>query len=324
MPLKVRNIKHVLLPDTDIDPTAIADVMKFDALVFGCIIAAQNALNSALPPGFNEFERDQLRYLIDGQRYGHLTIRRLLEGERNPSAVDALTVARLQLEVLYSLCFMLRDGLNVRLFLKNGWKKKYIRFLLQREETGHLARFSEYFTKTAQPFMDQLQARSSVTEDERRTIEYDQLGASPGPPFTPTRIERFPSPTQIIERSVEASQKRMLERLYPEYQYLCSFAHGDTEAMLFRAASDPRSPLQGALSSGQSEDFYQRLILEPPVYYSAIAAIQAATEVAGIYPTQIDLVVQITKAWATLVRFSVLAVAVWEIRAKSLLPPLVA
>lgn len=125
---------------------------------------------------------------------------------------------------------------------------------------------------------------------------------------------------EVIEKSVEASQKQMLERLYPEYQYLCSFAHGDSEAMLFRAASDPRSALEAEIPSGQSKDFYQRWILEPPIYYSAIASVQAATEVAAIYPMQIDLLAEVTKAWAGLVRVSVLAVTVWEIRARTLLP----
>lgn len=180
MPLKVRNIKHVLRPDTDIDPAGIADVLKFDALVFSSILAAQNALSSALPAGFSEFERDQLRYVIDGQRYGHLTIRKLLQGERNPSAVDALTIARLQLEVLYSLCFMLQGGQNVRLFLKNGWKKKYIRFLLQREEHGHLSRFSDYFSKTAQPLWTAFKLYHPSLKMKGVPLSRTSLGFLPG------------------------------------------------------------------------------------------------------------------------------------------------
>jgi hypothetical protein len=244
----------------------------------------------------------------------------LLQGEQNASAVDALPIARLQMEVLYSLCFMLQGGQNVRLFLKNGWKKKYIRFLLQREERAHLPRFSEYFSKTAQPWIDQLQAYSSVTDEEKRTIELEELGASPGPAFTPSTIGKFPTPMRVIDKCVNPNQKRMLARLYPEYQYLCSFAHGDSEAMLFRAVSDPRSGLQNAIPGWQIEMFYQRQVLEMPIIYSAIAAVQAATEVAAIYPAQIDLLAAVTKAWSTLVRSSLLAVPVWEIRAKTVLP----
>jgi hypothetical protein len=318
--LTVRTIKHVLRQDADIDPTSRVDVRTIDALIFACNIAAQDALASAIPTGFSAFERDHLKLLIDGQRHGHLTIRRLLEGDQNPSAVDALPIARLQLEVLYSLCFMLQDAQNVRSFLKNGWKKKYIRFLLQREEHRQLPRFDEYFSTTARAWLDRLQSLSSVTEDEKRTIENEQLGSSPGPAFTPSAIDKFPTPMGVIDKCVDANQKQMLMRVYPEYQFLCSFAHGDSEASVFRAVSDPRSPIRSALPSAQIEDFYQREVLEMPITYSAIAAVQAATEVAVIYPGHVELLVALSKAWASLTSFSLLTVPVWEIRAKNILP----
>jgi hypothetical protein len=318
--LHVRSILHVLQQDADIDLTTRVDVRTIDAFIFGCNTAAQDALASAIPAGFSEFERDHLKFMIDGQRHGHLTIRRLLQGEQTASAVDALPIARLQLEVLYSLCFMLQGAQNVRTFLKSGWKKKYIRFLLQREEHGHLPRFAEYFAKTAQQSMDQLQVLSSVTEDEKRTIEQEQLGSSPGPAFTHTPIDNIPLPMGVIEKCVDSNQKQMLMRLYPEYQFLCSFAHGDSESTVFRAVADPRSPLQSVIPSAQIKDFYQRQVLEMPIIYSAIAAVQAATEVAAIYPSHIELLVAATKAWTALTCLSLLARTIWEIRAENILP----
>lgn len=319
MSLRIRDVKYVLRSEVDIDPAASLNVAKIDALVFTCISAAQSALDAVPPQGFTEFERDHLKYLIEGQRYGHQTIRMLLRGDQHASAVDALLIARLQLEVLYSLCFMLQGPQNVQLFLKNGWKRKYIRFLLQREEHVNLPRFSEYHSKSGQFWIDQLQACSCVSAEERRTIEQDELGSSPGPSFTPTRIESFPTPRKVIERTTNATQKRMLERLYPEYQFLCSFVHGDLEATLFRVVSDRRSRLQEAVSSEQVKDFYQRQVSETPIVYSAIAAVQAATEVAAMYPSRVDLLAELAKAWNTLLRFSLLAVPVWELRARDLL-----
>jgi hypothetical protein len=104
--LAVRGIRHVLSAGADIDPTARVDVKTIGAMIFKGISAAQDALDTAPPPSFNE--RDHLKYLIEGQRHGHVTIRRLLQGEQNASAVDALAIARLQLEVLYSLCSQLQ------------------------------------------------------------------------------------------------------------------------------------------------------------------------------------------------------------------------
>jgi hypothetical protein len=48
--------------------------------------------------------------------------------------------------------------------------------------------------------------------------------------------------------------------------------------------------------------------------------IGAATEIAAIYPARLDLQVAVSQAWDTLAGFSLLAVPVWEIRAKSVLP----
>jgi hypothetical protein len=111
----------------------------------------------------------------------------------------------------------------------------------------------------------------------------------------------------------------MLKRLYPEYQYLCSFAHGDTEAALFRAIANPRSHIQDVLPAEQVEDFYQRQVLETPVLSSATSVVQAATEVAAIYPANVDLLAKTARAWTRLLEFTLSAAPVYEIRAKNVL-----
>ncbi len=100
MRLKVRNVKHVLTRDIDVSRSV--DVKTLDGFVFTCVSSARDALQSALPPGFSDFERDQLSLVVEGLRYGHLSIRKLLAGDRSASAVDALTIARLQVETLYT------------------------------------------------------------------------------------------------------------------------------------------------------------------------------------------------------------------------------
>ena len=53
--LTVSKIKHVLTADIDI--TQGYDVKVLDGYVNTCITAAQNALQSAVPPGFSDFHR---------------------------------------------------------------------------------------------------------------------------------------------------------------------------------------------------------------------------------------------------------------------------
>ena len=258
MRLTVDKIKHVLTED--IDSTQQMDVAIVDGFVSSCTTAAQNALANATPHGFTDFERDQLRHVIQGQRYSHLNIRNLLRKGETPESVDVLAIARLQLETLYSFCFMLQDAANVRVFLKHGWKKKYVRFLLQREEYKNLDRFREYFENQALPSLERLRQILGVTEDEKLTIEYQELGVTPPPGFQLAAIQPFPTPGVIIRKIRDQDRKRMLERLYPEYEFLCSFAHGDSEAALFRAIVDPHSEAQRFSARSLSIRLYVTLL----------------------------------------------------------------
>ena len=51
-----------------------------------------------------------LSWMFDAMRFTHATIRNLVAlGTNSPSCVDALALARQQLEALYSVCLMVQD-----------------------------------------------------------------------------------------------------------------------------------------------------------------------------------------------------------------------
>jgi hypothetical protein len=314
---KVKDLKHPITHDIDV--TRREDVSTLDGFVNTCIAEATDALRKTSLAGFSDDDRQHIANLIEGVRHSHQSIRKLLKGDRNASAVDALAIARLQLETLYTTCYLLQDPEHIQLFMKNSWKKKYIRFLLGREEHRNLSRFDDYYNNTGLAMIGQLQRASNVTDDERKTIDIEELGTAFTPMPTITKIPAFPTPGKALDQITNANQKRMLERLYPEYQFLCSFAHGDAESVLFRAVSDPRSKYQSLFSTAAIEDFYQRQVLEQPIIYSALSALQIATEVAAVYPTSIELAATVTKAWTFLTQYSLQVVPTYEIRAKTVL-----
>jgi hypothetical protein len=164
-----------------------------------------------------------------------------------------------------------------------------------------------------------LQQVSGVSDDERKTIDIEELGVTFSPMPTITKIPNFLTPGGQLSQLTNANQKKMLERLYPEYQFLCSFAHGDAESVLFRAISDPRSKYQGLFSTTAIEDFYQRQVLEQPIIYSALSAMQVATEVAAMYPGNVELAAKVATAWTFLIQYSLQVVPTYEIRAKGVL-----
>jgi len=83
---------------TDIDPTLVMDTREWDRLGNVCIARATAALEKDLS-GFRREHRDHLSDMFKSMAATNRTIRRVLEpGSEDASSVDALALARLQLE----------------------------------------------------------------------------------------------------------------------------------------------------------------------------------------------------------------------------------
>jgi hypothetical protein len=137
-----------------------------------------------------------------------------------------LTLARTQLEGLYHFCLMLESPNFIDLYLKDGWKKRYVDFLLQREEMKNLPRFDDFNNVLGPQFLEEGAQHYRVTDAERRTIEQKQLGTPLPAGVKPAQIGSFPTPGRAITRMNRGDRRRMLERLYPDYVDLSSFTHG--------------------------------------------------------------------------------------------------
>lgn len=89
---------------SDIDPTIDKQGSKWETLVNVCTTRAQTALHC--PTGaYGQYHRNALYDLFGSLRSTHRSIRLLLAlGDDKPESVDALALARLQLEALYSIC----------------------------------------------------------------------------------------------------------------------------------------------------------------------------------------------------------------------------
>ena len=107
----------------------------------------------------------------------HRSIRLLVAlGDEKPESVDALVLARIQLEGLYTMCLLIERAEHVDRFVKEAWKRQYVSYLLMREETKSLDRFIEAQSDALElSRLLKLAAVWNVTEAERLTIEYDEL-----------------------------------------------------------------------------------------------------------------------------------------------------
>src|SRR5271157_81994 len=91
---------------TDIDPQQEMDSNEWDRLAKICIVRATTALQNELV-GYSKEQRDHISDMFNSMAATNRAIRRLLGPTwGDPSSVDALALARLQLEGLFALCLM--------------------------------------------------------------------------------------------------------------------------------------------------------------------------------------------------------------------------
>jgi hypothetical protein len=107
--MKIRVI-DVARPSTfDIDPDGRLDVAVLDSLLKRCVAALTNSLKSPASR-YSALQLVHISWMFEAMGFTHLTIRNLLtQGPKTPACVDALALARLQLEALYSVCLMVQD-----------------------------------------------------------------------------------------------------------------------------------------------------------------------------------------------------------------------
>jgi hypothetical protein len=314
-------VRDVAWPNKgDIDPLRRLDVAVLDGLIKRCVATVTISLKSPTAR-YSELQTVHLGWMFEAMGFTYVTIRGLLtQGTRTPACVDALALARLQLEALYSVCLMAQDPSFVDIYVKSFWRDNYVRFLLVREERKGLRRFDEYLNQSGPGVLEISRQATGVTNEEKATIELEELGTPMPVGMNEAKIRPFPTPMKVIEKVTDPGQRRMLMRLYPEYRRLCGFAHGSAQAWMFKNAFWERSRLRPQLSEPQLQDVFEKEVLDPALLHSALAVIQGTCEVAtALYPADVELKRTVIEAWNLLSEMNLLGRTIWEIRAKSAL-----
>jgi hypothetical protein len=303
---------------TDIDPQRQMDSKEWDRLANICVVRATTRLKDDLN-GYDKEKRDHISDMFNSMAATNRGIRRLLDpGWGDPSTVDALALARLQLEGLYALCLMFESAQYVDCFRRYYWQTTYVQYLLMREEVLGLPRFQEFASATPIDLI-RLGLQFGVTNAQLCTVENEELGVPLPPDINKEFIERFPTPGQAIDHIAQDNKRRMLERLYPKYQDLCSFAHGSGRANLFKLMFDERSPDAKFATDRERADRFQHHVLGEAFITSFFSIAQATSELTLLYPHCTDLTAAAINAWNQLSEASLWTKAVWEIRTRNLL-----
>ena len=231
------------------------DETESDKHINMCVAAVTECLKNK-PTSFNELQRENLIQIFYSMRATHYAIRELLlKGFKNPIVVNAMPLVRGQLEAVYSMALIAEQPESLDLYLKSGWKRMYVGQLLLREQYKSNA---DAISKmdTALTDLALLQQMSGVTDEERATIDFDELGSPLPGSFTRKPIGKFPTPGGVIPKVKDDDLRVLLTRLYPEYQNLCVFVHGSPQSRMFPALFDPRQRYASIFSESQIEDFF--------------------------------------------------------------------
>jgi hypothetical protein len=303
----------------DIDLDGQKSASKWESLATVCISRARDALKQ--PTGtYTKVHRDTISDLLKAMLVTQGSIGKLLEGgSESPQSVDALALARLQLEGLFAICLLTESSAWVDAFLRDAWKKQFIQYLLVHYETESLPRFDPNALVRELSRLVKFREVCSVSLAQMHTVQHQQTGMPMPAGVAQQKIPDFPTPGAVIGKLSAGSKRRMLERLHMDYVYLCSFAHGLQAANMAKLVYDERSPERRLFAEGDVEDKFQQEVNTYARTYSILSIVQAVAELKALYPSDMELVAAVCDAWHDLIGSTFFVNAVWNLRAKDLL-----
>lgn len=300
-------------PDERINAAVVNDAMEL--AIKRAVAALETPTN-----GYTDFQRRNLQIVFQSMLSTHGLIRKVLgAGWQNPESIDALALARVPLEGLYTLCLMFESPSWIDVYLQDGWKKQYVRLLLECHEVQNLGRFQEFCKKTAPRNLDAVRQLLGISDAQVATINKEELGSPMPTGLADKKIERFPTPSGVINKLPAGDKRRLLERLYAEYVFLCSFAHGLPDSLLFKMMFSKTPPVPRAFDDEKMKDTFHRQVEQPAYTTSLISLVQAASELTVLYPADVELRAAVVKAWEKIVHGMLLGKVVWSVRTKRLL-----
>lgn len=318
MPLRVKDHAHV--HQTDFDHGQQRDSKEFDRIANVCVMRATEALKVPTGP-YTQMHCNQIGDIFRSMLATQRGIRRMLdfEGPIDPETVDALLLARVQLEGLFSLCLMLEDPKYVTAYVQEHWRKQYVEYLMVKEETKLLSRYQSFAAPELQRLVN-LGQQFGIAPPHFHTVNKQELAIPMPAGMAEEPIQPFPTPAKGIKKITSSiEKKRMLERLYAKYVYLCSFAHGLPQANLFKNIFDSRFPDRKFVRDSDVKNSYLHRVVSEAYITSFMSISQCTAELTVMYPNNMEIIEAACRAWKQLSGASLITKAVWEIRTRKLL-----
>jgi len=303
---------------SDIDLAAHFDAGESDKTVNRCVGAVTDSLEceSTL---LTRLQRWHLIQVFLSMRHAHRAIRKMLRSDgSDPAVVNVMSLVRGQLETLFAICLLVEDPGSLSVYLKDGWRKLYVRHILTREE-GHALPRVVAALKKQELDLEQFRVASGVTIIEQLTVDEEELGIVLPPGVVREKIAQFPTPAGVLDVVRDPDRRKMLKRLYPEYQFLCGYVHFSPASRILATILDDRHALSKHSTSGQKYEIFQKEILSAALGMDLLCIVQSCCEFIAIYPGHIELAKAGSDGWEQVAKNWLLGQTIWRIRAKAML-----
>jgi hypothetical protein len=216
------------------------------------------------------------------------------------------------------MCLIIERPGSLTDYLKDGWKKLFIRHIAMREECRALPRVIKGLA-AVEGWLERMRVFSGVSDIEKQTVEAQELRIPLPAGTAAVEISQFPTPRRVIKQITDSDRKRMLMRLYPEYQFLCGFVHFSPATVTLTSLLDSRQPFRKMFTTGEITEMWQKEIAGPAMWLNVISVIQCCAEFATIYPNDVELKRCCVEAWKPLSENTFIGRVIWELRTRKLL-----
>jgi len=259
---------------------------------------------------------DIYRGFLTSHKAIHLLISK--KEEDTVIAIEAMSLAREQVESLFTVCLLLDNPLHwFMVYKKDSWSLAYRRYLLTKHECEKLPSWKEYINKTAPNYLAKLEKLYGITCEEKEAIEFKFNNPNEKlPPHLKNKLpEPFPTAGRAKGHIKNTSLKDCLERWYQEYQYLSGYSHGHMVKPLGLSILESR---ELNISEEEKQKYYENE-LEPSLTVSYVSSASVCAESCPLLDYNIEVIEALTNLWNELTELSLLGKLFWNIRIRNLL-----
>ena len=310
----------------DIDKTRAFSVKSLNPKVKIVINRTANAIERLSI--WNSTDRHILADIFRGLWATHRAIAILLSKKEeyssiSPISIEAMSLAREQVESLFTVCLLLDDPNRwFSVYKKDAWQRQYRKYLLEKHECEKLPRFRKSINEI-EPMFDKLQKSYGISSDEKKAIEFKFNNPKKElPPHLKNKLpEPFPTAGRAKDLIKNTSIKDCLERWYQEYRYLSGYSHGHMIKTVGLTILESRDL---NLTEEVKQKYFEN-VLEHGLIVSYVSSASACAEACPIleYNVEdtevIEVKAALTKLWNKLTDLSLLGKLFWNIRISKIL-----